>query len=218
MFKVDTKCDPAISTRYASFPSPSTWFVTLGTFPNTSSVAGAAAITRNIHLHADGQYAALHFNEKTPVPSDDPAWWGQIMATRNSGESFDVVFSNETFYFNQISCPSINVCYAVGENDDAAYAYKTSDSGATWNLIFEGEGLSLMSVFAVSETEVYLGGGVMQFPVIGYAIYSADGGESFESTQIPDNYLSSMSFPTPSTGFATSLNTEQQSGIVTFTA
>ena len=96
---IDVKCDPAISTRYAAFPSVSTWFVTLGTFPNTSSVSGAAAITRNIHLHADGKYAQLHFNEKsaaTPSPSDDPAWWAQIMRTTDGGETFDVVFNNET--------------------------------------------------------------------------------------------------------------------------
>lgn len=93
-----------------------------------------------------------------------------------------------SFYFNQISCPSINVCYAVGENDAAAFAYKTADGGNTWDLIFEGEGLSLMSVAALSESEVYLGGGVMSFPVVGYSIYSADGGNTWGQQQIPDKY------------------------------
>jgi len=214
-----------IEARYGSFVSSSNWFVTTGQWPNNSlSHRGGHEFSRHIHWHSwnEGTNFSIHHDQvhqdDFDVESDDPpqGWFGEIWRTTDGGETFDLVYSNDTFYFNQISCGSEDVCYAAAENDDGAFVFKTSDGGDTWDVILNQPGLSIMAIEALSEEEVWVGGGILNFPVVGHAFHSTDGGATFTNTVIADNYISSFSFPDDVHGFATSLNTMQQSGILIY--
>jgi photosystem II stability/assembly factor-like uncharacterized protein len=123
---------------------------------------------------------------------------------------------------SQIACPTTGVCFAVGENDSEAFVYRSMDGGETWSNVLPSQyasGLSLMAVEALSETEVYVGGGVFgSFGVTGSVLYSSDSGTTWTLESIPNNYINALSFPTSENGAATSINTDQQSGILIYTA
>lgn len=203
--------------RFGAFPDASNFFLTFGTFPNTSSVG--QPITRNIHVHSHGlNGCSIHRQRKhKAAPSDSGAWLAQIMRTTDGGVTWDLMFNDDTFYFNQIACPSTSVCFAVGENDSAAFVYRTQDAGETWDIVLNSPGMSLMAVEALSETEVYIGGGVTGgFSMVGSTFYTSDAGATWNQTQIPDVYIMALSFPDADHGFATALNVEQQSSVLIY--
>ena len=121
-------------------------------------------------------------------------------------------------YFNQISCPTTATCFAVGENDVGALIYRSVDGGESWTEVYYEAGLSLMAVTALSTSEIWVGGGVQDGITVGHALHSLDGGQTWDTTLIQDNYISAFSFPDPEHGFAVSLNTMQQSGVLTYSA
>lgn len=121
--------------------------------------------------------------------------------------------------FNQITCPSVKVCFAVAENDNAGFAYRTLDGGETWEEILVAQGVSMMSAKALNEQEVYLGGGSLSQSGIGGKIYySNDSGNTFTETDLNGYYLTSFAFPDAKHGFATAMNTEQTCNVLIYTA
>lgn len=91
--------------------------------------------------------------------------------------------------------------------------------GNTWEQILAAPGVSMMSAHAISESEFYLGGGVLaQSGIIGEIFHSVDGGDSFHMTKLPGYYLTGLSFPTPNRGYATAMNTDQQCNVLVYGA
>jgi hypothetical protein len=58
----------------------------------------------------------------------------------------------------QISCPTPKTCFAAAENDQIGFGYRTTDGGETWEVILSEPGISMVSVHAVSEDQVYFAG------------------------------------------------------------
>ena len=103
----------------------------------------------------------------------------------------------------RISCASDSVCYAVAENEDYGYILKTADGGDSWTELRVEWFTSLMACKAISETEVWVGGGMLSDQgIFGAAFHSNDGGETFERMQLDGLYLMDFDFLSPTAGFA----------------
>jgi len=220
-----------VYARYGAFPTANTWFVTYGEWPSRPDPhvqlkRGIHQISEHLHLRADEATKTLKMHTSanseaprkilrdTPKPNGD-GYIGQIYKTTDAGLTWTKVFENQTYYLNEISCATERVCYAVGENDGYAFMIKTED-GQNWHEIASYQGMSLFDIQAVSETEFWAGGGVFKFPVEGHAFHSTDGGRTIEDTIVPDNYLTSVSFIDGEHGWATSIDTAQQSGLLQY--
>lgn len=127
--------NPNIPARYASFPSSTVGFVAGGTWP-TSKKSYGKYLTRNIHLHHNREekesYMHIEFDHddeagEDGVPPYNGTWAASIFRSVDGFQTWEEVYQNDTFYFNQIACPSENVCFAAAENDDFGYGFRTTD-------------------------------------------------------------------------------------------
>jgi len=203
------------STLACLFPSTSVGFVSAGTWPPNKKTHGTW-LTRNIHLHTSVD-AEQYMHLEQPEESEDSGWAAAIFRSTDGFQTWTKVFSADTFYFNQISCASEQVCFAVGENDDSAFGYRSTDGGNTWSVVLTAPGVSLMSAKALSEQEVFLGGGIMgSFGVNGTVYHSTDGGNTFDTTYLPGYYLTGMSFVSSNNGWASAIDSEQQSNVLIY--
>jgi hypothetical protein len=72
------------------------------------------------------------------------------------------------------------VCYAAAENEDYGYMLKSADGGDSWTLLRTEWYTSLMACHAISDEEVWIGGGILSNEgLFGGAFHSTDGGASF---------------------------------------
>jgi len=197
--------------RYGAFPSATTWYVAYGTWGNNS-----AESTDHYHLTQRvkvpiksakaGQFKRSSKKEfKSPAPS---GYWAQIMRTTDGGKTFESVFLNETFYFNDIRCVNEKVCFVTGENDQWAVVYATWDGGNTWEqVVFDsngGQGASLMGASFTSETDWWAcGGGFVPNSVNGHAWHSTDQGKTWSLTVCPGAYFFTCSMVSANKGYAT---------------
>jgi photosystem II stability/assembly factor-like uncharacterized protein len=126
-------------------------------------------------------------------------------------------FSASTFYFNYVSCPSANVCYAAAENDNDGYIYVSNDGGESWQLKLTAPNTSMFAAHAISEEEAYLGGGVLSPLAINGTVYhTRDGGNTWDLTVIPGYYITSLSYVSNTAGFATAMNQMQQCNVLIY--
>jgi len=130
----------------------------------------------------------------------------EVMKTINGGKTWHNMFFKRGFYFNQIGCGSEDVCVAVGESGafdssvPGIHVLTTQDGGHTWNetLYVKGAGLSLQAVQFLSETEVWVAGGI---GIAGIFYYSSDGGVSWVESKFPGFVLiTDLAFPANGNG------------------
>ena len=62
------------------------------------------------------------------------------------------------------------------------------------------------------------GGELSQQAIVGAVYTSTDGGDSFVVSQVPDYYLTAMSFPAPGVGYAAAMTLEGTCNILKYTA
>jgi len=130
---------------------------------------------------------------------------------------FFFVFSATNFYFNEISCSSNSVCYAAGENDDNGFIYGTKNGGKSWQLLYTAAGTSLMAAQAMSDSEVFIAGGVLSpLGINGTVFHSTNGGKTFTTTVVPGYYFTSLSMISSTQGFATSMDEESQCDVLIY--
>jgi len=212
--------DPNIPARYSSNPSPTDSFVVSGTWPPSKSTKRRGTpITRNIHLHHSGTKAAMHFEfeHDDETDPDTPDWAGVIQRSNDGFQTWTTVYTNDTFYFNQIACPSSLICYAAAENDDFGYGFVTRDGGATWENTLVAPGTSLMAAQYVSDSEAYLAGGVLSpFGINGTVFHTVDTGKTWTTTLVPGYYFTDLSFVNADLGFGTAMDIEQQCNVLKF--
>jgi hypothetical protein len=159
-------------SRYAAFPTDSTWFVSQGTWPMTEDEADkvsqghkkySSRFTASVTENKGSPLHKLHTNSKI-VKGEDSGFYGAVMKTTDGGKTWSEVLNTKgEYYFNAISCSDENNCVAVAESGDTAVGYRTTDSGATWTMVVTpemGAGLSMMAAFSVSPDEYWLAGGV----------------------------------------------------------
>lgn len=206
---------PSVPTRYGAFPSANNWIVALGQWPsNGKKSSHIHEVSRNFKINR--KFFQLEYTEDKIAASGNNTWAAVIQQTNDGGNTWYNTFNNDTFYFNQIACPSASTCYVVGENDDYAVAYKTTDGGNTWNELASWAGHSLMAVFCFDESECWLGGGEYDASFTGHAFHTTDGGATFVDNQLPGYYFNDFSFTSRSAGWATAFNALQQSSLLQF--
>lgn len=162
----------AAPARYGSFPSPKVGFVAAGDWPSVSggvSRSNVRELTQNVHIHEsrDGT-SRLRLNlNRAAAPAvatddeDEPnsGYVGVIYRSTDGLQTWKAIYTNTSYYFNQISCASERVCYVAAENDAFGYALRTLDGGDSWQEVLKVSGVSIMALQAISEKEAYVGGG-----------------------------------------------------------
>ena len=160
-------------SRYAAFPTDTTWFVSAGTWPMTEEEEEkvsqghrrySSRFTAQANENKGSPLHKLHTNSKK-LKSEGSGYYGSVMKTTDGGKTWsEVLNTQEEYYFNAISCSDENNCVTVAESGETAVGYRTTDGGATWTMVLTpemaGTGLSMMAAFSVSPDEYWLGGGI----------------------------------------------------------
>jgi photosystem II stability/assembly factor-like uncharacterized protein len=225
-------------TRYGSFPSPSTWYLTAGMWPDSTgrTVRTPTTTTRKL-----SQKVSLEYNHVTgrtrhilnknrsfdKNPSND-GYTAAITKTTDSGKTWTTVYvDNGNFYFNAISCPNVNTCWAVGESEDdspnpGSRILYTGDGGKTWTvqLYNKGGAYSLMAIRFVTGLEGWAAGGLMDATFTGQFFHTVDGGKTWTLQKVAGEYINNLGFwappTTPYVGWATSFNWMDQSSLLQY--
>jgi len=168
------------SARYSSFPSQTTWYVSSGMWPSAklSATKDGKQITKNFLVDEKN---FPQFVAKKSLRSSEGGYYGGISKTTDAGKTWTQVYdANGVFYFNEISCFNELSCIAVGEND-SGYIVGTQDGGATWKSLLVADGISLMAVKMLSETEAWASGGAenAKRQLVGYYYHTVDGGATW---------------------------------------
>lgn len=161
--------------RYASYPSSTTFYVTAGMWNDTSAGTSTTTGSRRHHAHhpssrlSVAEDGSLHVHEVHQSAGDMaedgayPGWWGQVAKTTDGGETWALVFDDQTsgLYANDIHCSDENTCAFAMEGVGAPRIVSTTDGGATWNTFTDpsGAGMSLMAVRMTGPTEAWVAGG-----------------------------------------------------------
>jgi len=219
-----SEIDPdAFSARYGAFPACDTAFISTGTWPDSAqTAAGSFKLSSKVHVSNKGltlnrvrRHRHHTHGHQSSRNVKSGGWSGSIALTTDGGRTFKNVFTSDSFYFNQIVCPSVKVCFAVAENDDYGFVYGTQNGGDSWNELLRVSGTSLMAVDALSNTDVFVAGGVLAQSGINGTIFSSnDGGKTFEQTNLPGYYLTNIKMTSLSSGIATATDEDNQSDIL----
>lgn len=151
--------------RYGDFPSDNTWYVSAGMWNSTESTT---TITDNRDMHLSHRLKVDLKNMKKVMKRDltegTDGWYGAIYKTNDAGKTWTNVYKSllgETWYFNQIACPTEDLCVAVGEGQQGSLPYVvavvSNDGGKTWKKTLESNDYpSLMGVVMTSATEGFI--------------------------------------------------------------
>jgi len=218
--------------RYGAFPSRKVWYIAAGQFPTTSKDSSLVhELTRRVHYHVNPMTGRLgvklrRTDTTQPIkatPNDD--WAGQILKTEDGGTTWKSQFYTTDFYFNGIDCEDENKCCTVGESDEGKFPgariYCTTD-GATWDQVYNVSGAvhSLLAIRSVpgSPGEWWAGGGDLpsQFNITGTFPHSTDGGKTWNVETLKKVYVSDLSVVDGSHGWGSTIEEDEQSGLVIF--
>jgi len=219
--------------RYGAFPSRKVWYIAAGNFPSTPKKDPTLVheLSSRVHYHINPTTGRLSVKlQRTDMtqpiketPNDD--WAGQILKTADGGATWTSQFYTSDFYFNGIDCEDENKCCTVGESNSGkapgARIYCTTD-GTTWNQVYFASGPihSLLSIRSVvgSPGEWFAGGGELpsQFNITGTFPHSTDGGKTWTVETLKKVYISDLSIVDGSHGWGTSIEEDEQSGLVIY--
>ncbi len=233
-------------TRYGAYPTPTTWYISSGNWPENSEERAARmrpdsnvhAISARLHINkATGQdedgVPRMEFKfaaDRTPeqnieIMNSGNGYLAQLLKTTDGGKTWVSQFeSSGFFYFNQIGCPSENHCCAVGEADtDSKQAgiqiWCTWNGGSTWTQTYRGSDptLSALSLQFLSENHVFVGGASLrQQLIMGIFWESVDGGKTWTESFVKDAYPAEMTFGSESFGLATGFDLEGDSCLLSY--
>jgi len=227
-------------TRYGAFPSATTWYLTGGAWPGVSEqrargrVENFRQLTPRISLHVDPvtrsakpvfDFSERHMPKQTPEGNN--GFYAAVAKTTDGGKTWKTVFSNvNNFYPNQISCPTVNDCWFLGEsegpsNNPGARIIHTSNGGKTWTTQWHSTDpeYSLMALNMLSSTEGWAAGGVLNRSIEGEWMYTSDGGKTWVNNTVKGVYGNDMSFVKSGNsfvGWATAFTAEGISALVQY--
>jgi len=219
--------------RYGAFPSRKVWYISAGQFPESENKDSSLVreLTSRVHYHVDpttGHFSVKLQRTDTTQPikaTPNLDWAGQILKTADGGATWTSQFWTTDFYFNAIDCEDESNCCTVGESDSGsapgARIYCTTD-GTTWNQVYFASGAehSLLGIRFVpgSTGEWYAGGGDLpsQFNITGTFPPSTDGGKTWKVETLKKVYITDLSIVDASHGWGTTIEEDEQSGLVIY--
>lgn len=152
----------------------------------------------------------------------------QLIKTTDGGNSYTNLMeqSNASFTFFGMDCMDANNCVLVGGNQLQSVVYMTND-GQTFREVYHVDANTNGTVFFnevayVNGSDIWIGaelGNPQTQSATGVFYYSRDGGHTwFEYAQLQYAVASimSLSFPTPTVGFATGITQEQSSSVLKY--
>jgi len=226
------------STRYGSFPTPTTWYLSAGDWPENQDdvlLEGERPLTQRISLHHDKELGVMKPRIRLHDPlrpirqlNDNNTYHAAITKTTDGGKTWSTVYYSEgLFYFNAISCPSENHCFAVGEAEGdskrpGSRIMHTADGGKTWDeqLYNPNPAYSLLAIEMISETEGWAGGGELDLSFQGQFWHTLDAGKTWTADHVFGIYANDLSLVGDTTkgykGYATCFTMETQSAIALY--
>jgi hypothetical protein len=179
--------------RYGAFPSATTWYIAGGTWPENNRNTVDHQFTRYFHIDAmENQVKQMPYYPS--VGNSTNEFIATVQKTTDGGKTFTNVFNNTgEYYFNQISCPTTQHCWAVSEGDKGAWIWVTKDGGSNWEMQHFQQGASLMAVEMLDANTGFAGG--LQLTTGGGLIFSTtDGGTTWTPTTVGSAYVNDFSF------------------------
>jgi len=195
-------CQAQTDARYGAFPSKNMFVVASGNWPNNADLIDADGnyhLSKYIRLPTGAAPVKRRSVAVSSGENNSTGWMAQITVSNDGGNTWTSTFISDQFYFNDIRCPSTQVCFVAAENDDNAFIYVSTDGAKTWKLAVTDAGSSLFSAWATSATEFWVAGGNMN-NVVGHAWHSTDSGNTWTLTTANDAYFLAISFPRKSGG------------------
>lgn len=219
--------------RYGAFPSANTWYITAGQWPSTTikKEYGQKRLTERLSVYQHPVTKKVTHKFVDPlvgrVQGNSSVYTAGIAKTTDGGRTWKTVFYQEdAFYFNAISCPSENSCFAVGESSDGpapgGRILATKDGGATWTVQMYDPNptLSLFDINMLNEKEGWATGGELSSNFMGHFYKTNDGGQTWEDNAVQGVYGNNLAFvPTSNggyVGYATAFTAESSSSILRY--
>jgi len=227
-------------TRYGAFPSPTTWFLSAGTWGDNSQdrkmlkQQGIKRLTERISLVTDsvtGQVTPkFDFKPAKKQPKgDNNGYYCAISRTTDGGNTWSQVFNNvNNYYPNSISCPTVTDCWFVAESGGTgtgmpgARIFATNDGGQTWTQQWSSSNpaYSLMAINMISATEGWAAGGQLDASFDGEWLHTSNGGQTWTATTLQGVYGNDLSFVTTGrssyVGWATAFTEESLSSVIQY--
>jgi hypothetical protein len=177
-----TGLDATYEPRWGAFPSDTTWYVTMGSFPESDDDGQAPAKDDDFPATMGGKAEDWELTQRKSAGlsiwthkatgerklrlkhgplGEHGQFEGAIVKTSDGGTTWTVQYQNAgTYYFNEIDCADETNCAAVAEGSDGGHIFTTNDGGTTWTQTnFLGQA-QCSSVKAISATEYWAAGGV----------------------------------------------------------
>jgi len=223
------------TARYGSFPTPTTWYLSAGDWPENKlpAAAGEHRLSQrvSVHRHPVTKVTKPSFKLYDPeapakVYAPDDTYHAAIAKTTDAGATWTTVYYDQgNFYFNGISCSTDQHCWAVGEANDGpnpgSRILHTADGGKTWEvqLYNKNPAYSLMAIEMLTDLEGWAAGGELDAKFQGQFWHTLDGGVTWTDMEVFSIYANDLSFvvgPRGHKGFATAFTLESQSAIVVY--
>jgi len=191
--------------RYGAYPTPQTWFLAGGQWPNNTNIIenGEVHVSQKLKMKTShkGKIQRIKGSKGTvaggPGPND---YYTEILRTTNGGQSFSTVYTSMDYYPNDIRCVDDQTCFFVAESDSAV-VMGTKDGGNTWQTLYSDDaGSSLITAWATSPTDWWAGGG-NQNTGNGHILHSTDAGATWTVSRVPETYFMTISLVNSTYGF-----------------
>lgn len=214
--------------RYAAIPSKTTWYVTLGGWPDNED--GSVMLNRRTKVTRDENgHHSVHYVPPTKSTNvGNATGYSCVVAkTTDAGQTWhNVMYEAKWYYPNGIDCINENHCVLVGEGFDeraGGHAWLMTD-GLTFQEVLHmrdnasGQ-WSFMSVAFNGKSEVWIGASfASQSSSTGVLFYSQDAGQTWVEHGALQfiGSITDMTFTSDGVGFATALSIFDDSTILRY--
>ena len=155
----------------------------------------------------------------------------QVIKTTDGGSTYTVQMQAANgvaaFTFLGIDCIDAEHCVMIGGNQMSSVVYMTSNGGQTWSEVYTVDAnangtVAFSAVAYVNASDIWIGGELGEEQTqtaIGVFYYSRDGGRTwfeYSNLQYAVATVMSLTFPSPTVGFATGITQEQSSSVLKY--
>lgn len=164
-YDIGLKIEDGYIARKGSFPTPTTWYVTSGSWPTENSSFATVTLTAKLSMIPGRDLLTYNFDLQSLSSDSNHHYNGAISKTMDGGKTWTKVFdSNKEFYFNEIDCINEYTCVTVGEGKKGTVVMKTSDAGETWEQVMRlTSSYSLHGVKMITTDDIWVCGGMLLY-------------------------------------------------------